>query len=280
MNKNLLAPYGLKFNPFWPDLPVEALRVTPRVESFLFRVEQVLVREGGFALVTGDPGCGKSVTLRLLAERLERAAEITVGALVRPQGNLADFYRQIGEIFGLALKPHNRWAGFKALRQRWQGHVEATLMRPVLLIDEAQEMSSVVLAELRLLGSTRFDSRQILSVILAGDGRLVDRFRHPDLLPLGSRIRTRLTLEYASPEELQACLKHLLAEAGNAALMTPELIVTLTEHAAGNYRVLTRMAAELLAAGAEKGRRQLDEKLYFEVFAVTKPAPARSGRRA
>ena len=71
MNKKLLSLYGLKWNPFSPDLPIEALRVVPKVQSFCWRIEQALVREGGFALITGDPGTGKSVVLRILAERLE-----------------------------------------------------------------------------------------------------------------------------------------------------------------------------------------------------------------
>ena len=52
MNKKLLALYGLKWNPFAPDVPAEALQLTPRIESFCWRVEQ-LAGEGGFALVTG-----------------------------------------------------------------------------------------------------------------------------------------------------------------------------------------------------------------------------------
>ena len=69
VNKKMLALYGLKWNPFAPDVPVEALHVTRRIELFCSRVQQ-LVGEGGFALVTGAPGTGKSVTLRILAERL------------------------------------------------------------------------------------------------------------------------------------------------------------------------------------------------------------------
>jgi len=84
LNKKLLALYGLKFNPFAPDIPVEALQMTPRTESFCWRVEQ-LVGEGGFAVVTGAPGVGKSVTLRMLAERLSGLRDVQVGVLSRPQ---------------------------------------------------------------------------------------------------------------------------------------------------------------------------------------------------
>src|SRR5215468_12763305 len=82
MSKKLLALYGLKWNPFAPDVPVEALHSTKRIESFCWRVEQ-LAGEGGFALITGAPGIGKSVTLRILADRLAQKRDVTVGVLRR-----------------------------------------------------------------------------------------------------------------------------------------------------------------------------------------------------
>jgi len=276
MNKKLLALYGLKWNPFSPELPTEALTVTPRIEHFYWRIEQNLIQEGGFALVTGDPGTGKSVVLRLLAERLGQLRDISVGAIAHPSSNLADFYREMGDLFGVELKPHNRWGGFRALRERWLAHLEGTLLRPVLLIDEAQEMHPAVLSELRLLTSMQFDSRTLLTVVLAGDARLTTKLRRDELLPLGSRLRTRLLMEYADRNELMACLKHLLATAGNASLMTPELRQTLCDHAVGNYRVLTGMAAELLASAAQQEITQLDEKLYLEVFGVPAAKPRKS----
>ena len=177
MNKTLLALYGLKWNPFSPELPTEALFVSAKIEDFFWRIEQAHVREGGFALIQGDPGTGKSVVLRLLAERLERLPDVTVAVLSHPQSNLADFYREMGDLFAVGLKPHNRWGGFKSLRERWLTHLEGTRLRPVLLIDEAQEMSPSALSELRLLASTRFDSRPLLSIVLAGDARLTDKLR-------------------------------------------------------------------------------------------------------
>ena len=285
MDNKLLALFGLKFNPFSPELPAEALLSSPGLESFCWRIENAHLREGGFALITGDPGTGKSVALRLLATRLGRLRDVVVTSLANPRSNLLDFYREMGELFGVAHKPNpnNRWGGFKALRTCWQTYIENTLSRPVLLIDEAQEMNTHVLSELRLLSSTHFDSRIILSVVLAGDRRLTERFRHDDLLPLGSRIRTRLALDYAAPEELRAALEHLTTSAGNPSLLTPQLAATLADHAAGNSRTLTNLAGELLAVAAQRGLSQLDEKLYLDVFAAPQSSRARklsAARRA
>jgi type II secretory pathway predicted ATPase ExeA len=145
----------------------------------------------------------------------------------------------------------------------------------VLLIDEAQEMSPAALSELRLLASSRFDSQPLLCVVLCGDARLIEKLRREELVPLGSRIRTRLATEHAAREELLAFLEHVLAQAGNANLMTAPLRHTLCDHAAGNYRILTTMAAELLAVAAQRELAQLDEKLYLEVFSPPERATTR-----
>lgn len=272
MNK-LLSAYGLKFHPFRPDVPLEALHTTPAVDSFLRRVE-LSIADGGFAMLTGDPGTGKSVALRLLTDRLTKLPDVLVGTIEHPQSRTMDFYRELGELFGVSLAAHNRWSGFKALRARWADHIASTRARPVLIIDEAQETLVPVLTEMRTLASKDLDSKQLLCVIFAGDLRLPERLRTPDLLPLGSRVRRRLNLEYAARDELAACLEQLLATAGNPTLMTAELRSTLVDHAAGNYRVLMNLCDELLAVAADRDLPRLDEKLYLEVFSQTqKPKP-------
>jgi type II secretory pathway predicted ATPase ExeA len=275
MNHKLLALYGLKWNPFTAEVPIEALYVSPKLENFCWRIEQAHLREGGFALIHGEPGSGKSVVMRVLAERLSRLADLSVGVIHHPQSSVSDFYRELGEIFGIAIRVSNRWGGFKALRARWLDHLGSANRRPVILIDEAQEMSPAVLCELRLLASARFDSQSLLCVVLAGDGRLLEKLRREELIPLGSRIRTRLATETATREDLLACLEHSLAAAGNPSLMTKELRHTLCDHAAGNYRIFTAMAAELLMSAAQRDLTVLDEKLYLQVFARPQAQPAR-----
>src|SRR5258708_30492060 len=96
MNKTLLALYGLKWNPFSAQVPVEALQRTARIESFCWRVEQ-LVGEGGFALLHGSPGVGKTATLRGLAERLAGPRGRPVGGVSPPQAGVAGtFFQTVG----------------------------------------------------------------------------------------------------------------------------------------------------------------------------------------
>ena len=273
-NNDIRSLYGLKYNPFLPDLPSEALFTIPGTERFALRI-QTMAAQGGFALIAGDPGLGKSKTLQQIAHRLDRIPDLTVGVMQRPQSSLGDFYRELGELFNVGLSPANRYGGFKALRSKWKTHCQSTLLRPVLLIDEAQQVSADCLTELRLLQSHHFDSQNLLFTILCGDNRLPERFRSADLLPLGSRIGPRLVLTPLSPEQLQDYLNFALDQAGNGQLMTAELIRTLAAHAANNLRVLNQMAAELLAAAAEQNLSRIDESLFFQLFSTTGSKPRR-----
>lgn len=264
-DKQLLAYYGLKWNPFLPNIPVEALWHPPQMDHFVYRLENMTMN-GGFALISGEPGLGKSKILQAIAHKFNKLDEVVVGVMERPQSSVSDFYREMGNLFGVNLTPANRYGGFKDLRDRWKKHIKTTLFRPILLIDEAQEMLTGCLNELRLLNSTDFDSKNLLTTVICGDTRLPERFRTRALVSLGSRMQFRLRLEPYIREELLGYMDHCLNQAGAPHVMTKTLIKTLVDHCGGNQRLLNNMASELLAMGLKKELTQLDEKLFIEVF--------------
>lgn len=264
-NKTIRTLYSLKWNPFAGELPNEALIIAPEIEKFCWRVEN-LVLDGGYASISGECGQGKSTALRILSNRLGQLREVRIGSISRPQSNISDFYRELGHLFEINFKPSNRWGGYKSLREKWINHIETTLFRPIILIDEAQDMDIDSLNELRFLSSTNYDSKTITAVVLCGDSRLPEKFKEQKLIPLASRIRARLQTKPATKDEMVYFLEESISRAGNANLMSKELIELLSNHSNGNYRVLVHMARELLAMGAKKELSQLNIDLYCEIF--------------
>ena len=267
-NKKLLNFYGLKWNPFENSSPSDSLVESKKVSNFCWRIEN-LVMDGGYGLITGNPGTGKSVSLRILEHRLSQIPDIHVGQLTRPQSGLPDFYRELAEVFGVDFKSTNQGGGYKGLRKKWSDHIEANLFRPVLLIDEAQEVPSLVLNELRLLSSIKLDSKIIITVILSGDNRLLDKLRTPDLAPFYSRMRVKMHQDSLSKEELQEILSKTTARAGNGSIMDESLIKILSEHSSGNIRSLMIMSNDLLLEGFKRELNKLTDSLFLEVYNPT-----------
>jgi general secretion pathway protein A len=262
--KKLQALYGAKWNPFSPELPLEALQTFPAFDRFCYRVEDQ-VMDGGFAACMGEPGLGKSVVLRMLSNRFSQMPNVIVGEFTRPQSSINDFYRELADLFRIPFSVSNRYSGHQSLRNKWRSHIETTLLRPVLLIDEAQALNEAVINEIKSLSSEHFDSKMLITVILAGDLRLAELLETPELKPIDSRLRYRLALLPRDTEDLEEVLKESLRRAGSPTMMTPELIRTLADKSMGNIRTLMKLANDCLVEGVRLEIPKLDEKLFLEL---------------
>jgi len=293
--------FGFKENPFSLTPDPHYLYLSPHHKEAFDHLVYGINERKGFIVITGGIGTGKTTLCRALLGTLESSTKtaLVFNAYISDM----ELLRTINQEFGIeagepdqSKKDHNNNLDQFLVETFGKGGEEGAPDRSkkdyidnlnkflletfskggnaVLLIDEAQEMTPDVLSELRILSSADFDATSLLTVVLSGDGRLPELLRHQDLIPLGTRIRTRLNTEPASREELSELLSHALAKAGNATLMTAELKDTLVDHAAGNYRLLMTMGGELLAHGMAHELGQLDEKCYLEAFQPTRPRPA------
>lgn len=268
IHSKLKALFGAQFNPFTSDIPVDKCYISSEVQSFINRIEEI-ASSGGYAMLTGASGIGKSTTLRSIAHKLEESSKLVPAIICRPQSGLRDFYRELGTIFRVDLKTANCYGSFNDVRGKWQKIIRDTCFRPVLIIDEAQSAREEVLSELRLLGSVELDSQCLTAVILAGDERLSAKLQSPELLPLASRMREKLVLRPYPQNELEKMLGHVLQQAGCSQMLSSGVLALLSEHSCGNPRTMMNRAEQLLSAALREEISVIDEKTYHRVFSIT-----------
>ena len=260
---NFKSFLGLNWNPFLSEKPVDSFYEEENLSQFCWNVEQIIC-DGGFAFLSGDPGAGKSTAMRILQHRLNKVPELCVRIIDRPQSSMRDFYRELAMVFGVEIRVSNKYNSFQKLREQWLHIIHTQLFRPVLIIDEAQYLPDEVLEEVRFLGSADLDSRCILAVVFAGDSRLLQKFKSPEVLPLYSRMRASLILGNRTPEEMKKMLVCSLKNAGNPDLISNGVIKALSEQYLGNPRAMMLAANQLLMLALQKEVRHIDENLYFE----------------
>jgi type II secretory pathway predicted ATPase ExeA len=264
--ENKLPTFGLRTNPFFGELSAKDIYVTDKMEIFCQKAGSV-VTNGGFAVLTGDPGMGKSCLTRRFSSNLAEVPELMVRALSLPKCSNRDFYRQMTKSFAVPMATTNRYSNFSSLREKWQSHVRGNNLRPILIIDEAQELSGDILLELRLLGSTEYDSKCILGVFLAGDRRLQERLQQAELSPIASRVRATMNLDSQSVVDMGKILDNSLDKAGNIDLFSPGLKKLVVDSAAGNPRTMMTIGNDLLMNACAQGASKIDEDMFYEIFA-------------
>jgi len=264
INNEIKSLYGLKWNPFSKNIPAKAIQVNPQMETFMFQMNALLA-EGGFAVLSGDPGLGKSTLLRCYYTRLIQDTKIIPRQMTRPQSSLVDFYREMGRLFEFDIPISSRYNSHIKLRENWMKHISESQSIPVLMIDEAQLLRPFLFEELKSLSTHDFDTKNLLTVILAGDRRLNDLLMNNDLLHIQSRIRYRLSLTSYSSEFLQTMLAEAMELAGASHIMTPGLIKTLSEKAIGNPRSLFVLADQCLTEGIRHKINPIDEKVFLQI---------------
>jgi len=211
----------------------------------------------GIGVFTASPGFGKTFSLRCFSKALDRNLH-EVSYIALSTVSITEFYRQFCISLGIDT-PHGKPAMFKAIQDRLF-HLFKEKKRPFLLIlDEAHELSTSVLTDLKIILNYDFDSVNCFTLVLAGEPHLNRTLQKPVHEALRQRIAIHYSFSGLSDDETEQYLIHKLRIAGAAVSILGEgTLPAIIGYARGCPRLLDNIMTEALMLGAQLEKPTLD----------------------
>lgn len=248
--------FGLSEPPFSISPNPKYLYMSERHGEALAHLSYGLQDGGGFVLLTGEVGTGKTTVSRCLLQQLPPETEIAY--ILNPSLTERDLLAAICDEYQL---PYADEASLKQLFDLIRDHLLANLAagkRSVVLVDEAQHLLPGVLEQLRLLTNLETDDKKLLQVVLIGQPELQQMLRQPLLRQLAQRITARYHLLPLSRQDVDAYVRFRLQVAGCIQpLFTPRAIQTLHRLSGGIPRLINLICDRALIAAFARGSHKI-----------------------
>ena len=267
-----LSHFALTEAPFSIAPDPRYLYMSQRHQEALAHLLFGLSGEGGFVLLTGEIGAGKTTVCRCLLEQIPETCDVAY--IFNPRLTVEELLASLCNEFHIALPE-----GPLSVKQLvdainlflLDGHARGR--HAVLIIDEAQNLSPEVLEQMRLLTNLETHSRKLLQIVLIGQPELSEILSQPNLRQLAQRVVARYHLGPLSKAEVAAYVSHRLEVAGGHRQLFPRgLMGRLHALSGGVPRVLNLLCDRALLGAYVEGKDKVDgavlRKAAIEVFPV------------
>ncbi|GBE28095.1 hypothetical protein BMS3Bbin03_02031 [bacterium BMS3Bbin03] len=240
----LMQALGFTRQPFDKNLPLKHLFLSKQIKELFQHLKHFLHRRG-IALVTGEIGAGKSTTIRAFTEQLEKnlydiayIADPTIGI----RGILNSIAIQLNLEGG-----YFKWQLLEKLKHFIEGNARDFNKTTLLIIDEAQLLTTKILEELRLFTNFKIDSQTPLNLILAAQPDFYKTIQLYSMKALYQRINFKYHLTGLDCSEAKPYVTHHLAAAGRTDdLFTDDVINEIFQQAKGVPRVINNLCYDCL----------------------------------
>ncbi|MDQ1241055.1 MAG: ral secretion pathway protein [Pseudomonadota bacterium] len=270
--------FGLQEKPFAITPDPRYLYLSERHAEALAHLLYGINEAGGFIQLTGEVGTGKTTVIRSLLEQLPGHADVAL--ILNPRVTPAEFLLTICEELHVPV-PESGQGSTKTLMDLLGRHLldtHARGRRVVLIVDEAQNLSTQTLEQVRLLTNLETATTKLLQIILIGQPELRELLDQPDLRQLAQRITGRYHLNPLSEDESAGYVKHRMRVAGaTAEVFTPSALREIHRLSGGIPRVINVICDRaLLGAFTQEDHRagaKLVRQAASEVYGRPVPAP-------
>jgi len=276
-----LQYFGLSETPFSIAVNPRYLFMSPRHRDALAHLLYGVGSGGGFILLTGEVGTGKTTINRCLLEQLPPDTDIAI--VLNPALNAQELLATVCDELGieydanqLSLKALTDSLHAFLLRNHAQGR------KTVLLIDEAQHLDFEVLEQIRLLTNLETHSEKLLQIVLIGQPELAQLLQRPELRQLNQRITARYTLAPLNQAETAAYIRHRLQVAGLPAgreLFPPEVVRGIHRATRGIPRLINVVCDRVLLGTYGRNRTVADRQVLAQAIEEVLGEPVAGARR-
>ena len=272
-----LEYYGLKEPPFSITPDPRYVFLSERHRDALAHLLYGIGKggSGGFVQLTGEVGTGKTTLCRLLLEQLPENTRVAL--VLNPKLSPVELLETICE--ELKLDIVERRGSLKGLVDTLNAYLldaYAQGLRVVLIVDEAQNLSTDALEQIRLLTNLETPTQKLLQIILLGQPELRDKLNDTELRQLAQRITARYHLTPLDRVETEAYVRHRTAVAGAARLPFSRLgLRAIYQRSNGIPRLINIIADRALMAGYAREQESIGERLVDRAADETLPGHAR-----
>ncbi len=284
------AFFGLKQAPFSIAPDPRYLFMSERHREALAHLLYGVDGGGGFVLLSGEIGAGKTTVCRCFLEQIPR--KTNVAYIFNPKLTALELLNSVCEEFGIARPANGIDAEHVSIKDYLDAlndfllKTHAVGQNNVLIIDEAQMLSAEVLEQLRLLTNLETNERKLLQIILIGQPELRDMLERPELEQLAQRVIARYHLDALTAAETEAYIRHRLSVSGMTSSGVPfdaKAIARIHELARGLPRRINLLCDRALLGAYALGKgvvdRDIVDKAAGEVFGQSRRAARLRAKR-
>ena len=264
--------FGLKEAPFSIAVNPRYLFMSARHREALAHLLYGVGDGGGFILLTGEVGTGKTTINRCLLDQLPD--HIDLALVLNPAVTAAELLATVCDELGISYDSGEK--SLKLLTDKIHHFLlenHANKRKTVLLIDEAQHLKFDVLEQIRLLTNLETNTEKLLQIILVGQPELQQLLAKPELRQLSQRITARYQLKALNQQETDAYIRHRLQIAGfpsGQELFPPKLARGVYRASKGIPRLINVLCDRMLLGAYAQNKNRIDEGLFkqavIEVF--------------